>query len=118
MGLPSSVTAIAPARCSARKSVSVGALAGAGRGGDGKDIDHGAALGLPQPLHPFDRIDDRGGVGHGADGSESARGRGRRAGSNRLFVRLAGLAQVNVQIDETGRDDQSAGIELFDPRRP
>jgi hypothetical protein len=28
-------------------------------------------------------------------------------------VRLAGLAQVHVQIDEAGRDDQSASIEFL-----
>ncbi|MGA3349282.1 MAG: hypothetical protein ABSC33_09685 [Candidatus Sulfotelmatobacter sp.] len=53
MGLPSSVTATAPARCSAANR------------GDG------------------------------------------------FFVALSGLAQVNVEIDEAGGDDQAAGVEFF-----
>ncbi len=90
-----------------------GALAAAGRGRNGKHIDDGAALGLTQPLDPLDRIDNRNRIRHGADGSKSARSRSRGAGRNRLFVRLARLAQVHMQIDEAGRNDESAGIEFL-----
>ncbi len=113
MGLPSSVTAMAPAVCSARKSVSVAPLLASRRGRDGKHIDDRAAFWLTQPLDPLDRIDHRNRVRHGADRSESARRSGGRAGRDRLFVRLAGFAQVHVQIDEAGRDDESAGIEFL-----
>src|SRR5258708_21128143 len=76
------------------------ALARPSRGSDGKDIDDRAALGLSKPLDPLDRIDNWNRVGHGADRSKAASGSSSRAGRDRLFVRLAGLAQVHVQIDE------------------
>ena len=51
------------------------------------------------------------GVGHAADGGESA-GRGRaRAAFDGLGVLEARLAQVHVHVDEAGRDDQPAGVE-------
>ena len=86
----------------------------AARGGcDRKDVDHRPALGIPQPRHPLRRIDHGRGVGHGANRSESSGGsRGRSAGDG-LFVTLARLAQVHVQVDEAGRDDQSARVELL-----
>ena len=88
-------------------------FAAAGGGGDGKDIDHGSALGIPQPSDPFRRVDHRRGVGHGADGGETSGGGGGGAGGDGFFVALSGLAQVDVQIDEAGSDDQAAGIEFL-----
>src|SRR5208282_4829657 len=89
------------------------ALTRPGRGGNGKHIDDRAAFGLTKPLDPLHRIDNWNCVGHGADRSEATSGRGGRARRNRLFVRLAGLAQVHMQIDEARRYRESTGIELL-----
>ena len=51
------------------------------------------------------------GIGHRADGGESAGGSGRRSGRNRFFVRLPGLAQMHMQVDESGRNDAAARIQ-------
>ena len=50
-------------------------------------------------------------VGHRANCREAAGDRGRRAAGNRFFVFLPRLAQVHVQVDETGRDDQTGRID-------
>jgi hypothetical protein len=40
-------------------------------------------------------------------------GSGCGAGGNRFFVALSGLAQVNMQVDESRSNDQTARIELL-----
>src|SRR5438445_2379125 len=45
------------------------------------------------------------GVGHRADRGEAAGGGGARTARDGLFVFVARLAQMDVQVDETGRDD-------------
>ena len=112
IGLPSSVTATAPARCKALKSVSISSLAALRCSSDREDIDHCPALGTPHPVDPFRRIDHRRRVGHRANGSEASRGSCGGAAGDRFLVTLSRLAQVDVQIDESGRDDQPASIEL------
>ena len=50
---------------------------------------------------------DRIGVRHARDGGEAAGDGRRRAGRDRLLVLLPGLAQVHVDVDEAGRDDDT-----------
>ena len=54
---------------------------------------------------------DRIGVRHRTDAGPTAGDRRGRAAGDRLFVLLTRLTQVRVQIDETGRDDQSGCVE-------
>ena len=82
-----------------------------GRRGDGKDVDQRAALRSLHPARDLRRVVDRHGVGHGADGGESAGRRRRSSGGDGLLVGLSGLAQMHVQIDEAGSDDASLGVE-------
>ena len=89
------------------------ALAGAGRGRNGKHIDDRAAFRLTKPFDPLHRIDHRNRVRHGADRGKSTGGSGGRARRDRLFVHLSGLAQVHVQIDKAGSDDESTSIEFL-----
>ena len=113
MGLPSSVTATAPARCE-RAEVGKRASAAAARGGgDGKNVDDRFALGMAQPRDPFRSIDNRRCVGHAADGREASRSSGGGSAGDGFFVVLPGLAQVDVQVDEAGSDDQAARIEFL-----
>ena len=51
-------------------------------------------------------------VRHAADGGESAASGCARAGFDGFGHFLAGLAQVAVQIDEAGRDDQSVASKI------
>ena len=99
MGLPSSLTAIAPARFNAREIGQLLACAADGGGCDGKDIHQRAALRSQHPLRDLDRVVDGNGIGHRANGSKTARGRGSGAGDDALLVRLPGLAQMDMQID-------------------
>jgi hypothetical protein len=73
----------------------------AGDGADGVHADH--AVG-PRPVQDRARdprpVVDGVGVGHRAYRGEPARGRGARAGGDRLLVLTAGLAQVTVKVDE------------------
>ena len=55
----------------------------------------------------------RRGVGHAHDGGEAARGGGVRAGGDGFLVRLAGLAEVDVDVDEAGAGDEAAGVDLL-----
>ena len=56
-------------------------------------------------------------VRHRADGREAARGRGARAGRDRLLVLEARLAEVRVQVDEARRDDEARGVDDLGPLR-
>ena len=58
-------------------------------------------------------IDRRRSVRHADDARESARrGRARTAGDG-FLRRLPGLAEVNVQVDQSGRDDQTGAVDFF-----
>ena len=81
-------------------------------GADGVDITVTGVL-----TEPPDLLDDTGdvgnrlGVGHRVHGGEATERGCERAGLDRLGVLAAGLAQVGVQVDETGQRDQPAGVE-------
>jgi len=96
------------------------ALLAAGQGGDGKDADVGLGRRFADPSGHLGGIIDRGGVGHGADGRESAAGGGPGARDDRLLVGLARLPKMDVHVDETGGDDQAGSVDHlgaggFDP---
>ena len=84
-----------------------------GDGADGKDIDDGVALGA---LHDVagngGAVVHRRRVGHAADGSEAAGRSGARSALDGLGVLKARLAQMDMHVDEAGRDDQSRGVQL------
>ena len=89
------------------------ALAGMGRSSDREDIHDRAALRLLQPRDPVRRVDHGLRVRHAADRGESSGSSCRSAGGDRFFVALAGFSQVNMQINESGSNDQSTGVEFF-----
>src|ERR1700722_5563164 len=84
--------------------------AAAGGRRDGKDAGTGIAFDALHPARGFNRIVDRNGVGHGADGGESTRRGCRGSGCNRLLISLPGLPQVNVDIDQAWRNHQTFGF--------
>ena len=85
----------------------------AGGCGDGEDADARAAFGGEHPAGDFGRVVDGNGVGHGRDGGESACGCCGGAGGDGFFVALAGLAEMDVNVDEAGCDDEAGGVEDF-----
>src|ERR1019366_4868842 len=56
-------------------------------------------------------------VRHANHGSESAACRRRRAGGDGFLGGLARLAQMNVQVNQSGTDDTSADIHFFNVSR-
>jgi hypothetical protein len=68
---------------------------------------------LKQPAHPLCCINHRNCVWHAAYGGKPSRRGCRGTGRNRLFVGLSGLAQVHMQINEPGANDQATSVELF-----
>ena len=68
----------------------------------------------PWAAHELDdapRVLGRVGVRHRHDGREAAEGGGPAARLDRLGLLPPGLAQVDVEVDEPGRDDAAAGVE-------
>src|SRR6266849_7134120 len=88
------------------------AFAGMSRGADRENIDHRAALWLLEPGYPVRRVDDGLGIGHATYGSETSGRGGSGPGGDGLLVALAGLAQMDMQVDESGRDDQATSVEF------
>ncbi len=84
-----------------------------GDGGHGEDADGGVAFRGEDVLHGGNAIGDGGGVGHGDDGGDAAEGRGARAGADGLFPGLAGLAEVDVEVDEAGEDVEAGGVDVL-----
>ena len=56
-------------------------------------------------------VESRRRVRHRADGREPAVGGGGQPGRHRLGVLVAGFAQMGVEIDEPGRDDDPVGVD-------
>ncbi len=68
-----------------------------------------------EALHLLDDlrgVGDRIGVRHRVHRGEATERRRARAGLHRLGVLTAGLAQVRVQIDEAGQQDQTVRVDL------
>src|SRR5258708_19616610 len=68
---------------------------------------------MPQPRDPLRRVHYGRGIRHRTNRRETSRSSGSGAAGDGFFVALSGLAEVNVQIDESRSDDQTAGIKLF-----
>jgi hypothetical protein len=79
---------------------------------DGKNADDAfSRRDSPDVVHHVLVVQRRVGVGHTADGGETAPRRRPRPRGNGLLIFVAGLPQVAVQVDEPGADDESVGIE-------
>ena len=88
------------------------ALRALGDRGEEADRHLGLGLGtLDERTEHCGRVDDRLGVGHGEDGAEAAGGGRPRAGRDRLLVLAAGRAQVDVRIDERGREHEAGCVD-------
>ena len=111
-GLPSSVKPAAPASASSPISVSSPPSEPFEIAARNPTGDLGLRLrALDQRAEDGGRVDDRLGVGHGEDGAVAAcRGRAR-AGGDRLLVLAAGRAQVDVWVDEGGREHESGAVD-------
>ncbi len=71
-------------------------------------LDHGVAPdGVVDVLDRAGVVGDGRGVRHAHDGGEAAGGRGPGAGRDRLLVRLAGLPEMDMDIDEPGAGDEA-----------
>ena len=85
-----------------------------GNAAGGEDFDNGVtADGVVDELDGAGVVGDGGRVGHAHDGGEAAGGGGAGAGANGLLVRLAGFAEVDVDIDEAGAGDEPVGVDFF-----
>ncbi len=83
-----------------------------GYAGDREDADSALRLrGAEDELDHAGGVDGWLGVGHGADGGEAAARRCERAGRDRLFVLEAGLAEMRVDVDEPGANNETTGID-------
>ena len=89
-----------------------------GHGTEGIDLD---ALGLARAaLHELDQrhvVDHRLGVGHAGDAGHPTRRRREAPGSDGLLVLVAGLAEVDVHVDEAGRQAVATAIDCRDSVR-
>ena len=66
---------------------------------------------LDQRAEHGGRVDDRLGVRHREDRAVAAGGGGSRAARDRLLVLAAGSAQVDVRVDERGREHETAPLD-------
>ncbi|HSV15060.1 MAG TPA: hypothetical protein VLI90_12445, partial [Tepidisphaeraceae bacterium] len=58
-------------------------------------------------------VERRLGVGHAADGGEPAGDSGLRAGLDGFLFLVAGFAEVDVDVDQTGGDVATGGVDDF-----
>ena len=80
----------------------------------GEDVH--ARLGLrffQNPRHHARAVDARRSIRHAHDAREATRRRSLRPAGDSLFRRLARLAQVNVEVDEAGTNDEAARVDHF-----
>ena len=112
-GLPSSVKPTAPAATSACKVRQLLAHAAERRRRHRQQI-HAPPPRSASSIHSshVDRIVHRHRVRHRHHGRESARRGGSRPRRDRLLVRLPGLAQMHMHIDQARRDHASRGVDL------
>ena len=86
-------------------------------GRNGGDRKHSSKSHLPRPLDQsaggLNAVVHGPGVGHRTHGGEPSGYCRREARLERFRVRIAGLPQVDVQVDESGRDHLTAGVHSF-----
>ncbi len=115
MHRPSSVIATTPAcaeRTDRRQFFAHQAFRNRAGGQHVDACDFGRAI-----FDPGDRartVRDRRRIRHANDGGESTRRRRARAGLDRLFPAEPRLAQMDVEVDQAGRDDEIGCVDLID----
>jgi hypothetical protein len=81
-------------------------------GANRSDLDKAStATQLGHHFYPLRCVRDRRGVGHGVDCSETAGSRRSRAGQDRFGRLAARFAQMRVQVDQSGKGDESCAID-------
>ena len=94
------------------------ALEAHGDRADGADGAPAGGLAAHRDLLDHARgVRDGGRVGHGVHGGEAAAGGGAGAGLDGLGLLAAGLAQVGVEVDQTGEDHAALGVDHLDAVR-
>ncbi len=77
------------------------------------DVDHRLACDLVHdPLNRASVVADRAGVGHADHACKSSGCRGAGTAGDLLLVSLPRIAEVDMNVDQSGRDDEAAGIDL------
>ncbi len=71
----------------------------------------GAFAGVTGEIEAGDRVDRRLGVGHAHHRGDAADRGGRAAAREILLLRLAGVAHVDVRVDETGKQHAAARVD-------
>lgn len=82
-----------------------------GDGADGVDLAGGGAGLAADEFDLGVGVEGGGGVGHAGDGREAAGDRGGTAGLDGFALLLAGLAEVDVHVDEAGGEDFVGGVD-------
>src|SRR5207302_9100763 len=89
----------------------LGALAALGDGADGEDVGVAGPLRLEvDELGGRLAVEGRLGVGHAGDRGDAAGEGGGGAGGDGLVLLAAGLAEVDVHVDQAGADDLAGGV--------
>jgi hypothetical protein len=111
---PSSVMATTPARLSEPMGASCWPFMPTVMQPVGKTFTTASrADGVVDELDGAGAVGDGRGVGHADDGRETAGGGGAGAGADGLLVRLAGFAEMDVDIDEAGAGDEAGGVDFL-----
>jgi hypothetical protein len=88
------------------------ALHADGDAAGGEDVDAGRfERALAHERDGVRAVRGRVGVGHGQDAGEAARRRRARAGGDGFLLAAARFAQVDVHVDEAGRDDEALRVD-------
>ena len=90
------------------------APAAEGGGGHGEEAYGRIAGRVEHPGQGGGTVVDRQGVWHGHDGGEATGGGGAGSGGDGLLVGLAGFAEVDVDVDEAGRDNEAGSVDDLD----
>ena len=111
-GAPSSVKATAPPATSWPSSASSSPLRPLLDGADRIDVGLARPLGLEDDeLGRALGVDGGDGVGHAGDRGHAAGQGGTGAGGDGLVFLVAGLAEVDVRVDQARADDHAAGVD-------
>ena len=87
-------------------------MAAEGGGGHGEEIDGGSRAGVEHPVEARDGVVDREVLGMATTVVKPPAAAARGAGGDGLLAGLAGLAQMDVDVDETRGDDEAGGVDV------